>query len=184
MASLHWDLTKSATRSTLFDQTSKLLSPAKLASVDAATKAAGVPHVHHHNIGEVKRSIGSIDAPDAVKGHLLAIYDILAQAEATAHGCAVDQTHFHEVGEGKRIEATLRMCLAIAALNPTQITSTHVQTGEGTVTCAHGELEIPAPATAAIIARGIPVCEKKLPGELLTPTSAAIIYHYVDTFNS
>lgn len=184
MTTLHWDLTKSATRTTLFEQTAKLLSPAKLASVDAAAKAAGVPHVHHHNITEVRSTIDSLKAPDAVKVHLLAIYDILAQAEATAHGCAVDQTHFHEVGEGARIEATLRMCLAIAALSPAQITATSVQTGEGTVNCAHGELEIPAPATAAIIARGIPVCANKLPGELLTPTSAAIIYHYVNKFVS
>ena len=40
----------------------------------------------------------------------------------------------------------------------------------------------PAPATAAIIARGIPVRERTLPGERMTPTSAAMILHFVDEF--
>ena len=48
--------------------------------------------------------------------------------------------------------------------------------------CAHGELPIPAPATAAIIERGIPTCEELLDGELCTPTSAAVILHFVDEY--
>lgn len=182
MATLHWNLLKSATRATLFEQTAAQLSPAKLASVEAAVQAAGVPEGHHHNIGEVHATIDALDVPSEVKGHLTAIYDILAQAEATAHSCAVEETHFHEVGDGVRIKNTLKLCLAIAALNPSEISATQVQTGQGKVMCAHGELDIPAPATAAIIARGIPVSETKLPGELLTPTSAAVIYHYVTKF--
>ena len=49
---------------------------------------------------------------------------------------------------------------------------------------AHGTLSIPAPATAAIIeAYGIPVAATRLEGELCTPTSAAILAHFVDSFS-
>jgi len=57
-----------------------------------------------------------------------------------------------------------------------------VQTGSGKVQCAHGLLDIPAPATAAIIARGIPVVPETREGEWCTPTSAALILHFVDAF--
>ena len=45
-------------------------------------------------------------------------------------------------------------------------------------------MDIPAPATAAILATGIPTCDEKLEGELCTPTSAAIIKHFVDEFRT
>ena len=45
-------------------------------------------------------------------------------------------------------------------------------------------MDVPAPATAAILAQGIPTCEEKLEGELCTPTSAAIIKHYVQEFHT
>ena len=149
--------------------------------IDRTTRA-GVPDRHHHNIGEVGDTIDALMVSDRVKQDMHAIYRILAQAEATAHGCAVEDTHFHEVGNGEAIRNVLGICLAIEAINPDEITATPVQTGSGTVQCAHGVLDIPAPATAAIIARGIPVCEETLDGELCTPTSAAVILHFVDRF--
>ena len=111
-----------------------------------------------------------------------AIYTILAEAEAVAHGCAVEQTHFHEVGDGSRIRNTLLVCLAVEDTGAKRIVATVAQTGQGEVECAHGTLSIPAPATSAIIARGIPVSERTLPGERMTPTSAAMILHFVDEF--
>ena len=60
--------------------------------------------------------------------------------------------------------------------------ATRVQTGEGTVVCAHGELPIPAPATKAILDQGIPTSAEFGEGELCTPTSAAVIKHFVERF--
>ena len=113
-----------------------------------------------------------------------AVYRILAEAEAAAHGCTVEETHFHEVGNGEALRNVLAICLAVEALDPDEIAATRVQTGSGTVRCAHGELPIPAPATAAIIARGIPTCERKLEGERCTPTSAAVILHFVQRYDA
>lgn len=182
MKTLTWDLCESATRQDLLKQTFAKLSDKQQESVRHYAGVAGVPHVHHHSIAEVAATIENLKTSESIKAHLKAIYQILAEAEASAHSCAVEETHFHEVGEGVRIENALMLCMAIEAIAPEEIVATKVQTGEGKINCAHGELDIPAPATVAIIARGIPVCENKLPGERLTPTSAAIILHYVDRF--
>lgn len=184
MTVLHWDLTEDATRATLLEQARAALAPEERERVDAACDAAGVPDKHHHNLAEVLATIDGLAASDRVKDDMRSVYRILAEAEAAAHGCAVEETHFHEVGNGAGIANALRLCLAVEAVDPGEIVSTRVQTGAGTVTCAHGELPIPAPATAAILARGIPVCADALPGERCTPTSAALILHFVDRFDA
>ena len=138
---------------------------------------------HLHNISEVKRAIDSTIASDWAKEHAKAVYDILAQAEAQVHGCPIEETHFHEVGEGMTVRIVVGICTAVEQIAPAKITATAVQVGSGTVECAHGMLDIPAPATAAIIEKhNIPVCDKKLEGELCTPTSAALIAHFVEEF--
>ena len=182
MNTLRWNLSENATRAQLLGDTLLQLPEGAREQLEQAAAAAGVPERHHHNIGEVLATIDTLAVSDRVKADLRAVYTILAEAEAAAHGCAVGETHFHEVGDGARIRNTLLLCLAVEQANPQRIVATPAQTGEGTVMCAHGELAIPAPATAAIIARGLPTAARKLPGERMTPTSAAIILHFVDEF--
>ena len=159
MTTLVWNLEENATRRHLLAEALLQLPEERRAQVLEAAEAAGVPDGHHRDLGEVN-------------------------AAATAHGCAVEETHFHEVGNGEALRNVLAICLAVEALDPDEITATRVQTGSGTVRCAHGELPIPAPATAAIIARGIPTCERKLEGERCTPTSAAVILHFVQRYDA
>ena len=182
MGELHFDFTKTARRR---DILSDLLGRLPLESRTVITERAdraGVPDKHHHDLAEVLATIDGLAVSEHVKQDMRAVYRILAEAEAAAHGCAVEQTHFHEVGDGEAVKNVLAIALAIEALDPDAITATPVQTGSGKVRCAHGELDIPAPATAAIIARGIPVCGELLEGELCTPTSAAVIWHFMDRF--
>lgn len=182
MADVHVDLTKNATRQFIRDELFSRLSDDERARVEAMVDRAGVPDAHHHDLGEVLATIDAACVSDRVKEDARAIYRILAEAEACVHGCAVEETHFHEVGNGEAVRNVLAICVAVEVLNPRKITATPVQTGRGTVVCAHGELPIPAPATAAIIERGIPTCEELLDGELCTPTSAAVILHFVDEY--
>lgn len=184
MTTLHLDLTRVATRRSLLADLRERLDDEARAALDAAVAAAGVPDKHHHDLGEVFDTIEALEVSDRVKNDMCAIYGILAQAEATAHGCTVEETHFHEVGNGEAVRNVCAVSLAIEALDPDLITASSVQTGSGKVQCAHGELDIPAPATAAILATGIPVCAEKLEGELCTPTSAALIKHFVDEFTA
>lgn len=179
---MHFDLTHDARRSSLVRQLRERLGEVAWAVVTSDVMAAGVPKKHHHGIVEVRRTIADLSISDSVKESMGAVYEILAAAEAQVHGCEVDQTHFHEVGDGERILNTLLVCAALDHLHPDFVVATPVQTGSGQVRCAHGLMDIPTPATAAILAQGIPVCDQKEEGELCTPTSAALIKHFVDEF--
>ena len=180
---LHFDFTKDARRSSILDQLKAAANDAARAAIMTDAANAGVSKKHHHGIVEVRETIAGLAVAQNVRDHLGAVYEILAQAEAQVHECEVDHTHFHEVGNGDAIFNTLLICCAFAYLSPDSVTATPVQTGSGKVECAHGLMDIPAPATAAILATGIPTCEDKLEGELCTPTSAAIIKHFVEKFD-
>lgn len=184
MEELHLHLSHDATRQHILDELLGMMKVER-GSVERMVAVAGVPDRHHRDRAEIDRTIDDLnDVDECVRKDMHAIYRILAEAEAQVHGCAVDETHFHEVGDAEAIRNVLAICVALDCLSPQTITATSVQTGSGTIECAHGMLDIPAPATAAIIARGIPVCAEKLPGELCTPTSAAVILHFVDEFDS
>ncbi len=180
METLRWNMSENATRAQILSDTLLQLPEGERQRLEAAADAAGVPLEHHHDIARVRETIDALAVSERVRADMHGIYTILAEAEAAAHGVPVEKTHFHEVGEGARIRNTLLVCLAVEATGAKKIVSTRAQAGEGFIDCAHGRLAIPAPATAAIIERGIPTTEVKLPGERLTPTSAAMLLHFVD----
>ena len=182
MDALKLELDFDATRKGIRDQLFGLLSASQVEAITAQVQAMAESDAHFHDVGAVEAAINAADIPESVKQDACGIYQVLAQAEAQVHGCAVEETHFHEVGNSEAVANVLSVCLAVAALEPGEIVATPIQTGQGKVRCAHGLLDIPAPATAAIIARGIPVVDVKRDGEWCTPTSAAIIYHFVDRF--
>jgi uncharacterized protein (DUF111 family) len=66
-------------------------------------------------------------------------------------------------------------------LAPDLITSSEIELGGGTVTCAHGVLPVPAPATQLLV-RGLPVKTGGFNREMTTPTGAAILAASVDRF--
>ena len=184
MGTIRLDLTKTARRQDILASLLELLPAAEREAVQCAADESGIADAHHHDLGAVLAAIDGADVSDRAKDDARAVYRILAEAEASVHGCEVERTHFHEVGNGEAVRNVLAICLAVEALDPERIVATPVQTGQGKVECAHGILDIPAPATAAIIARGIPVCQERLDGELCTPTSAAVILHFVDEFEA
>jgi len=53
--------------------------------------------------------------------------------------------------------------------------------GAGTVKCAHGIMPVPAPATARLL-KGAPTYGGEIQGELVTPTGAALITRWTQTF--
>jgi uncharacterized protein (DUF111 family) len=178
---IHLNLTQSATRAQLLDSLIALMVPNQRERFDQILDQAFIPDKHHHSIADVNASIDAMNVDAALKDQLRGVYAILAQAEAKVHGCAVEETHFHEVGNAAGIRNALAICAAFFVLQPTHITASPVQTGQGQIMCAHGLMDIPAPATAAIL-EGIPRATSALEGELCTPTSAAIIKHYVEEF--
>jgi hypothetical protein len=179
---LHFDFTEAATRSAILDQIKANLSDMAWESLCVTVKESDLAQEHYHDLEEVFGAIDELVYTAKQEEDMRGVYTLLAEAEAAAHGCSVEEAHFHEVGNAEAILNTFVICMGIRTIGADKITATPVQVGSGTVKCAHGELDIPAPATRAILEKGIPVCEERLEGELCTPTSAAIIKHFVDEF--
>lgn len=140
------------------------------------------PHDHTHSgVEEIEHIIGHLPIPTMVKLDVLAVYRLIAEAESQAHGVPVTQIHFHEVGTLDAVADITAVCLLMHELDPDRIVASPVHVGSGSVRCAHGILPVPAPATAYLL-RGIPTYGGSVPGELCTPTGAALLKHFVTEF--
>jgi len=143
-------------------------------------------HEHHHvhrSLKDIEELIMSLNAPEKVKRNACGIYKIIAEAEGKVHGREPGEVHFHEVGAMDAVADVMAVCLLIDELSPQMIISSPLNTGHGTVKCAHGILPVPAPATAEIL-KGLPSYNDEIEGELLTPTGAALIKFFADEFGS
>ncbi len=92
----------------------------------------------------------------------------------------IERVHFHEVGAVDSIVDLVGAAAAIEHLAPARLTCGPVNLGSGRVRMAHGEVPIPAPATAELL-RGVPVFGGP-GGELTTPTGAVLLAELVDEF--
>ena len=142
-------------------------------------------HHHHHHAtpGHIAHLIDHLPLPEEVKTHAKAVYDAIAQAEAKAHGCPVGEVHYHEVGALDAVADVAGVCYALYLLGPDKIVVSPIHVGSGTVRCAHGIMPVPAPATAALLA-SVPTYGGEIKGELCTPTGAALLAHFAQSFGS
>jgi uncharacterized protein (TIGR00299 family) protein len=93
----------------------------------------------------------------------------------------VDDVAFHEVGALDSIIDVTGAAICLDILNPEHISCGEIELGGGTVTCAHGILPVPAPATELLV-QGLPVKTGGFNKEMTTPTGAAILASCVDEF--
>ncbi|MDY4167269.1 MAG: nickel pincer cofactor biosynthesis protein LarC [Fournierella sp.] len=141
----------------------------------------GHGHHHHATMAWVEQTIQKTDLPPEVKEQALQVYRVIAQAESAAHGCPVDQVHFHEVGALDAVADVTAVCLLLHMLAPEKVIASPVHLGSGQVRCAHGILPVPAPATAYIL-QGVPAYTGSIRGELCTPTGAALLKTFAQSF--
>lgn len=138
-------------------------------------------HHAHHGMAEIRSLIAELAVSETVKEKALAVYQSIAEAESRVHGAEVDQIHFHEVGSMDAVADVTAVCLLMELLAPEQVIVSPIHVGSGTVLCAHGRLPVPAPATALIL-EGMPICGGSVQGELCTPTGAALLKTFADSF--
>lgn len=139
-------------------------------------------HEHHGmHVHDVNHVINHLHVSDTVKKNAKEVYQLIAEAESKAHGMEVSEIHFHEVGTMDAIADVVGNCVLFEMIGADRIYASPVAVGNGMVKCAHGILPVPAPATAHIL-RGIPTYAGRMKGELCTPTGAALLKHFVDSF--
>ena len=135
-------------------------------------------HRHLHDILEL---IDKSRLDTNVKAQATRIFRRLGEAEAKVHDTSIEKVHFHEVGAVDAIVDIVGTCIGLAHLNIDRVVCSPIPTGGGTVTCAHGVLPVPAPATAALL-EGVPLASCDEQAELITPTGAAILTTLAESF--
>lgn len=125
--------------------------------------------------------IAGSDLSDKVRSSCLAVFSRVARAEADAHGETLDTVHFHEVGMVDTIIDIVAACILMNELSPAEVISAPVALGSGTVETQHGDMRVPVPA-AAILLRGVPVFQGGEECELVTPTGAALVSYFADSY--
>ena len=135
----------------------------------------------HRSLGTIRGIIEAAGLSEPVTRRSVAAFTRLAEAEAGVHKCAVEKVHFHEVGAVDAIVDIVGAMAALDDLGVGRVVCSPIPTGSGTVTCAHGVLPVPAPATVELL-RGVPLAECDEVGELITPTGAAVLTTVADSF--
>ena len=136
-------------------------------------------HHHHHEhrgLEEIKNILLSSSMTDHAKAIAVRIFEIIADAEAKAHGLPRNEVHFHEVGAVDSIVDIAAVATCLDNLGIDEVIVPVLYEGRGTVRCQHGILPIPVPAVANIAdAYHLSLHLTDTEGEFVTPTGAAIV---------
>lgn len=136
-------------------------------------------HTHdhiHRGLPEIREIILHSGITERAKKTALAIFQVLAEAEARAHGTAVEEVHFHEVGAVDSIVDIVAVAVCLDNLAVDEVIIPELYEGRGTVRCQHGIIPVPVPAVVHIAGEhGIALHMTDTEAELVTPTGAAIV---------
>ena len=138
-------------------------------------------HHPHTDIQTILSLISALPVSETARDHTRRVYERIAQAESRVHGRPMENIHLHELGSLDALADVLGVCMLMEELAPERVLASPVHVGSGQVRCAHGLLPVPAPATELLL-RGIPMYTGEIPGELCTPTGAALLAHFVQGF--
>ena len=143
-------------------------------------------HHHHHAHRSLSEICGMVDRSalsTVSKARARRLFRRLAEVEATIHQMPVEEVHLHEVGAVDSIVDIAGCVFGLEWFGADRIVVSPINVGSGTVTCEHGVMPVPAPATARLI-EGAPVYSKGPAVELLTPTGALVLTDYADSYGS
>ena len=141
-------------------------------------------HEEHRDFAIIREMIQSSPLSPWVREKAVAVFHRIAVAEGKVHGVAPDKVHFHEVGGVDSIIDIVGTCIGLELLGKPQVLAGPVVEGTGFFKCAHGRFPLPATATLEILgARGVPVTQCEEPNELVTPTGAALLAEFAESFS-
>ena len=143
-------------------------------------------HAHHHHphrhLDAITQIIQNSGISERAKINAVKIFAGIAAVEGKIHGKPPEQVHFHEIGATDSIVDIVGCCVGFDYFDFDRVYCSTISLGGGTVQCAHGIMPVPAPATAELV-KGLPVKDGPVECELLTPTGAAVLAHFVDEFS-
>ena len=140
---------------------------------------------HARSYADIKQILASSNLSEFCKKKAVAIFHVIAQAEAKVHKVSIDEVHFHDVGAVDSIVDVVGAAICFEYLSKnfgiTRVVSSKIELGGGVVKCDHGYLNVPAPAVCEIL-KDVPVSLGRANFEMTTPTGAAILKACADEF--
>lgn len=154
--------------------------PGRVASPEPWPLPPGPSH-HGRHLSEILKIIAAAPLSDRVKQVAEEIFLALGAAEAKIHNVDLDHIHFHEVGAADALVDIVCAAVGAEALHVDEFVCSPLNVGGGSVTCAHGVMPVPAPATLELL-QGAPIYSGEIQKELVTPTGAAIVKVLASSF--
>ena len=109
----------------------------------------------------------------------------LTEVESKLHGAEVSHVHLHEAGSADTLGDVFGVAAACDLLHifESDIYSTPVAVGGGSIRFSHGTVSVPAPAVLEIVRQyGIPIKGGPVSEELATPTGVAMLANLTPKF--
>lgn len=139
------------------------------------------PTARGRTAGAMRAAVSGSQLPSRVRSSALDALERLVSAEAMVHGVDPSEVVLHELGDD---DTLIDICGAFALLDALEIehvVCAPIPLSRGIGEMDHGAMPLPAPATMALLA-GVPVVGVQTPGELVTPTGAAIAVTAADAW--
>lgn len=135
----------------------------------------------HRHLDAILEIIARADAPARAKERASDAFMALGRAEAKAHGTDIEHVHFHEVGAVDAIVDIVGSAVLCEDLGLERMAASEFPLGRGVIHCQHGVMPAPAPATVNLL-EGAPVTHSDTGFETVTPTGAAILSTFCESF--
>ncbi len=140
-----------------------------------------VEQQEHRHLADIADILADSDLPDSIKKKSLAVFTLLAEAEAAVHGTTREQIHFHEVGAVDALIDIVGTVAGFECLHIDRIFCSSLPVSNGLTICEHGVIPLPAPAVCTLL-QGVPIYGVKVNMELVTPTGAALVKKLADGY--
>lgn len=151
------------------------IEPCQVSAIGGYRARVDLPHQHEHRtLADIVRLLEKAELKDAARSMAIGTFTLLAEAEGRVHGKKPDEVHFHEVGALDSILDITLACMLFDELHPDLFQVSPLPVADGSVTCQHGILPVPAPAVLELL-DGIPVIPFAGKGETVTPTAIALL---------
>jgi len=173
-AGADWPTVESALQSLQLDATFRLYKTKRKGIAASKFCVDFTEQKKHRHLPHLEKIIQAGHLSAKAKNNALAVFQRLGGAESQTHDVPIEKIHFHEVGAVDSICDIVGACVALDALNVSEIHCSRINVGGGTVETEHGTLPVPAPATSLLL-KDHPIYSAGPQTELTTPTGAALV---------
>ena len=129
---------------------------------------------HHRSFTDFQKIIHRCRLSAAVKERSRLLIERIFLAEARVHGKSIEKIHLHELGSLDTLVDVVGAVIGVSLLGVSEIVSSPINVGSGTVKTEHGLMTVPTPATVRLL-KNAQVFSDDDGFERTTPTGAVLV---------